>query len=69
MLSRSDRHTASPSWVTARAVRPGAPRLRAVRGRAVRWGIEGSAASDLAGAALVLGAAAALWGSALAALW
>ncbi len=69
MLSRSEQTVASPSWGTGRATRVGAPRLRAVSGRAVRWGIEGSLGSDVAGAALVLGAAAALWGCALAALW
>ncbi len=70
MTSRAEQQIAPPSWGSGQARRSGAPRLRSVPARAaVRWGIRGSARADVAGAVLVLGAAAALWAWALAALW
>jgi hypothetical protein len=63
MTSPAGQLVASPTWGAART-----RRLETVRGPPVRFGLGSSAASDAAGAALVLGGSVALWTAFLAAV-
>lgn len=63
MTSRAAQLVALPTWGAARGSRRGR-----ARGRPVRFGLRSSAASDAAGAALVLGASVALWAAVLVAV-